>query len=396
MSLRLLYAYNGPGNIIKTYEHWKRHDFDSTATSTTYSSEVFDYCQEIGAEVYIISTYPEKKLFRDGNFTLEHRPKLLRNSGSLGQNFSMIIYGLSLLVTAVRFRADIAIIVSTSTFPFMLFLFRWFGIKVISEFHCMLWPVGFQPTQFSFRRLLNKWFWRYGANAMLCISPECAKQVEQLAGNTNGPLLQFRSQFRKEYFQQFPEPPPHEQRPFGIIFTGRVEKDKGVFDILDMAERLEQKYPKQFCWIICGQGSALDKLHKSLQQRNLNDIVNLTGWIMPKQFPDMYARSHVAIVPTTSQFAEGLPKAAAEAVLAGRPVITNSAVPVEIMKSACLEAITDDIDSYIRVIEQIAQDKQLYEQKRAACLEVAHPFFERSQSINAALRKSIELITHHA
>jgi glycosyltransferase involved in cell wall biosynthesis len=210
------------------------------------------------------------------------------------------------------------------------------------------------------------------------------------------PLLQFRFQFRKEYFQQFPEPPPHEQRPFGIIFTGRIEKSKGVFDILDMAERLEQKYPKQFCWTICGQGSALDKLRESVQQRNLAHIVNLPGWIMPEQFPDVYARSHVAIVPTTSQFGEGLAKTAVESVLAGRPVITNQVVSaLEILRSACLEAVTDDIDSYVRVIEQLAQDKQLYEQKRATCPKVTHPFLDSSQNINAALRKSIELLTYH-
>jgi glycogen synthase len=397
MSLRLLHAYNGPANIIGTYERWKNHEPDPTVASITSTEEILDYCQEVGAEMYMISTHPEKKLVRDGAFTLEHRPKPLRNAGGIGYHLSKILYGLSLLVTAVRFRTDIAIIVSTCTHPFVLLLFRFFGIKVIPELHCVLWPAGFPPKRFRFIRWLNKWFWRYGANAALCVSPECVRQVKQLTINSHVPLLQFRFQFRKEYFQQFPEPPPHEQRPFGIIFTGRIEKYKGVFDILDMAERLEQKYSKQFCWTICGQGSALDKLRKSVQQRNLAHIVKLLGWITPEQFPDVYARSHVAIVPTTSQFVEGLAKAAVEPVLAGRPVITSSVVPaLEILRPACLEAVTDDIDSYVRVIEQIAQDKQLYEQKRAACLEVTHPFFDRSQSINAALRKSIELLTHHA
>jgi glycosyltransferase involved in cell wall biosynthesis len=217
--------------------------------------------------------------------------------------------------------------------------------------------------------------------------------VEQLAGSTHGPLLQYRPQFHEGFFQKFPEPPPHEQRPFGIIFTGRVERNKGVFDILDMAEHLEQKYPKQFFWTICGQGNALDKLRESARQRNLVHIVNMPGWLMPEHYFEVYARSHIAIVPTTSKFAEGLAKAAVEAALAGRPVITNPVVPaLEVMRSACIEAVTDDVDSYVRVIEEIAENKELYEQKRAACPKATREFFDRSQGLNAALRKSIALV----
>jgi glycosyltransferase involved in cell wall biosynthesis len=395
MSLRLFYAEDGPGNIIRAYEQWKGRE-PSTEVSMTFSGQVEDYCQETGAEIYMTSTHPEKKLVREGAFTLEHRPKPLRNAGALGYHFSQFFYGVSLLVTALRFRADIAIIDLTCTYPFMLFLFRCFRIKVLSVLHCTLWPSGFPPKKrvARFIQWLNKWFWRYGANATLCVSPECARQVKQLAGNTHGPLLQFYPQYSEEYIQQFPEPPPHEQRPFGILFTGRIERNKGVFDILDMAEHLEQKHPSQFSWTICGGwGSALDELRESAQQRNLVHIVNIPERLMPSQFFDLYARSHVAIVPTTSQFEEGLAMAAVESALVGRPVITNSVVPaLEIIRPACIEAVTEDVDSYVRAIEQLAENKQLYEQKRAAGPKVTRQFLDRSYGLTAVLRESIALV----
>ena len=47
---------------------------------------------------------------------------------------------------------------------------------------------------------------------------------------------------------------------------------------------------------------------------------------------------------------------AAEAILVGRPVITNSVVPaLEVLRPACVEARTNDVDSYVAAILKLSR-----------------------------------------
>ena len=77
---------------------------------------------------------------------------------------------------------------------------------------------------------------------------------------------------------------------------------------------------------------------------------------------------------------------AAEAALAGRPVITSPVVPaLEVLRPACSEAVTDDPESYVTAIRRLLDDAALYERLRAACPAAAAPFLDRSLGLAAVL-----------
>ena len=79
---------------------------------------------------------------------------------------------------------------------------------------------------------------------------------------------------------------------------------------------------------------------------------------------------------------------AAEAVLAGRPVITNSVVPaLEVLKPACIEARTDDVDSYVSSILRLIDDPDQYENICKACRDLQEQFYDREQGLAAVLTK---------
>ena len=93
-----------------------------------------------------------------------------------------VFYGLGLLATAVRFRANLAVIDSGTTHYFVTTLFRLAGIRVVPVLHNSIWPNGFPPTR-SIPRLicwLDSLFYRHVAMAVIGVSPECTRQVEQL------------------------------------------------------------------------------------------------------------------------------------------------------------------------------------------------------------------------
>jgi glycosyltransferase involved in cell wall biosynthesis len=231
-------------------------------------------------------------------------------------------------------------------------------------------------------------FFRYAPLGIIGVSPECIRQVEQLTKGKHQPIYQIRAQFRREYFRVISAPPPHNQPPFRIMFMGRITRDKGVFDILEMARRVEAQRKGRVRWEIHGVGPDLDELRRLQGELGLKETVFIYGWTSPQDGQNVYARSHVSIVPTRSNFCEGLPMAAIESVLAGRPIITSPVNPaLEVLRPACVEAQTDDIASYVRAILGLIDDPDQYETLCKACSPLQEQFYDPEQGLNAALKK---------
>ncbi len=204
MSFRIFHTA-GPGGVIQAHEHWKRKDECPTEVAITNSSQFEQFCQDIGATGYIIGYHPDRRILHDGAVTLEQRPKPLPGARGPMYHLAEILYGLSLLVTAVRFRANLAVIDSGTTHYFVTSLFRLMGIRVVPLLHNSIWPDGFPPTRPIPRlvRWLDSLFYRYVATAVVGVSPVCVRQVEQLTSGRHPPLYQMRYQFSPDHFRKF-------------------------------------------------------------------------------------------------------------------------------------------------------------------------------------------------
>ena len=373
MGYRVFYAA-GPGNVIQSHKHWMRGEDDPGQLSITFSSQFEQFCRNAGAEAYIVSYFGKKELFREGLFTLEHRPKPTPSATGMRYHIAEILYGLGLFATAVRFRANVALLDSGSTHYFVMSLFRLAGIQVVTVLHNTLWPRGFPPTRPVGRLIarLDSLFFRWASTATIGVSPECIRQVHQLTRGRQNRLYEFRAQFRPEYFESIPAPPAHDQRPFRIMYVGRINRDKGVFDILEMAQKIEALAPGRVRWEVCGSGPDLEELRRQHLAMGLESIVLIRGWVSLQDMRDVFSRSHMSIVPTRSRFSEGLAMTAAEAILAGRPVITNPIVPaLEVLRPACIEARSDDVDSYVEAILKLIDDPDQYRALCEACPNLA-------------------------
>ena len=293
-------------------------------------------------------------------------------------------------------RADVALVDSGSTHYFVLALFRIFGIRVVPILHNALWPNGFPPTKPSARLLLKLdacLFWRRVPSAVIGVSPVCQRQVEQLGDAARYQILQTMAQFDPAYFSRIPRPPAHAQRPFRIIFVGRIVREKGVFDLLEIAHGLEAEHPGLVRWYVCGAGDEFSALQQRHRELSLEGVVELLGWVSPEAQIQVYARSHASIVPTRSSCSEGMAMTAVEAILAGRPLITSAVVPaLEVLRDASVEANTDDLESYRAAVLSLAIDRELYEQRRAACGEYARQLYDRSRGLTAVLRKAFSTL----
>src|SRR5262249_28775718 len=152
---------------------------------------------------------------------------------------------------------------------------------------------------------------------------------------------------------------------------------KGVFDLLEIARKIEDSHPNLVRWEVCGRGRDFDELVERHRQLGLCDVVRIRGWTSLGELRDVYRRSHASIVPTRSSFSEGLAMTAAEAILAGRPLITNPVVPaLEILRPACVEAKTNDVESHLEAVLKLASDAELYDRLTKACHGLRSQFYD--------------------
>ena len=379
----------GPGDAISAHNCWKKGIHDPSEVSITFSSQIEQYASDVKAALYIVCYHDRADLLEDGNFRIEHLPKPWPKASGISYYLRELFYGLKLLRRAVRFRADVAILDSGCTLYFWQAIFALVGIKVVPVLHNSLWPNGFRPNRPSTRILdsLDRLFWRYTPLASLCVSPTCSRQVIELAGEDCRPLLQIRAQFVPDYFKQIPPAPPHERKPFQIMFIGRVTEGKGVFDIVEMARQIEHRAPNRVQWVICGTGADLEELKRRVTAQGLEHAIKINGWTSLDDLAGIYAQSHCSIVPTRSTFVEGLAMTAAEAVLAGRPIITNPVVPaLELLAPAAVAAETNNPDSYVEQILKLIDDPAWYQSMVRACPEVAAPFLDRRYGLTHVLK----------
>jgi glycogen(starch) synthase len=387
-----LFSALGPGDIVSAYRAQVDGRPFTSVTSITFSGQLLELCRARDLQLLAISYNPRRDQLSHDQVRLENRPHWLEQSGGVKYHFSRVAYAFYLAWRARIFGADLAIIDSGTAHYFALAAFRLVRVPVAVNFHNTIWPNGFEPHGRLTRltRKLDGWFFRWVAAATSGVSPECGRQVQALAGRPL-PFFEYRAQFLTAGFHALDK--ETERNPFRVIFVGRAERSKGVLDIAAMAQSLRARSSVPVTFDVCGDGSALAELRQIVAQKGLQDIVRIHGQLNRPDLLKVYRETHAVIVPTRSDFCEGLPLVCAEAVLSGLPIITSrlsNAIPV--LGPALVEAEPDNVNSFVEAIIALAEDHATYDRLRAACPLAARQFIDRDQSYPAAIDRLISCV----
>ncbi|MEQ8757977.1 MAG: glycosyltransferase [Coleofasciculus sp. G1-WW12-02] len=390
--LRVLYAA-GPGNVIGTYNYWVKGEEDPSQVSVTWSGQFYDVCRDLDAQAYIISSCNDRKLLHDGQFKIEHRPIPMRKASGLLYHLGQLWYGLGVIASAVRFRANVAVVADGTTHWFILSLLPSLGVQVVPSLQCVLWrKYGSRSKSEDLMLRLSRHLFTKDCFAILSMSNDISEQVVQTTTGQHRPIVQYLPIYRRMQFARLDEPDKN-RSPFRVMFAGRIERDKGVFDLLEVAKRFAAESRKDIIFDVCGKGSALESLRLSAKEAGVDSSFVCHGHCKKNQMHEMFNRAHVIIVPTKTDFVEGFNQVVVEGVLSGRPVVTSAVCPaLSYVRDAVVEVPPDDIKGYGDALLELCDDREFYEQKRLGCLAVQEQFYDSSLGWGAALKSLLVTI----
>jgi len=102
-----------------------------------------------------------------------------------------------------------------------------------------------------------------------------------------------------------------------ILFLARMEKEKGIFELIDSFQLLSQKIPN-IELILAGKGTAYDAV---VEYVGSSKSITFVGHIEGEAKAEIFRQSDIYCLPS---YSEGLPVSVLEAMAFGLPIITTS------------------------------------------------------------------------
>jgi glycogen synthase len=386
---RILFL-DGCGDLIGAYRHWRAGEPDPNQTDATFSGQFFDIATRIGAHVRAIAWPGDQSRVEEGRFVIEHRRRPFPSARGAAYHVAQVLWAADIASVAIRAGVDV-IVMQDGPYRWLLAPLRALGVHLVAVVHNTLWPACHPPVSLGKRALATAegWFFRRVSDATLAVSPECERQVRTAAiGRPRGSVAQFRPTYDGP-LAAAPRSTP--ATPFRVLYAGRLERDKGVFDLLEVAARLEASRPGGFRWTICGGGSAEREFATAAQARGLASIVTLRGRLRRPELSAEFAGCDSVFVPTTAGFPEGLNRAAVEAALSGRPVVISKTAPAaEILGPAAVVVAPGDIEAYAAALRLLADDAALYGSSCEAAVRASAALLDPNMSLQTVLGRVLD------
>lgn len=391
-NMRLVYLM-GSGDGLTTFQHWVKGEDDPNVAHVTFSSQFLDICSEVCATALVISSHSRAGRAEHGSIAVEHRPELsLDGFRGLAYQRQKRVVANAVRAMIRSFRPDL--VFTQADLPaYLLTPLARSGVKIIPVLHTRLWAESGRRTLVQ---RMDTWlegrFFRTRAEAIMCVSDAIRGQVHVASGGRARPIIDFLPSFRREFFDpMYGVAPP--RTPFTLVFIGRIEASKGVFDLVEIARLIRSRHHSDVRIEVCGTGSDLEEFKRRIDMASLESIVQVHGWCGHSKIRDIYRRSHAVIVPTRSECPEGFNMVVVEAVLAGKPVISSSVCPaIRYVQPAVAEARPDDVDGYAEAVSDMVRNRERYSRLREACMSAREPFLDGELGFSTALRRVLSCV----
>ncbi|NES24377.1 MAG: glycosyltransferase family 4 protein [Symploca sp. SIO3E6] len=103
-----------------------------------------------------------------------------------------------------------------------------------------------------------------------------------------------------------------------LLFVGRLVPYKGADMLIEAVNQLEGSIQEKISLTIVGDGSERNTLEQQVQQANLGEIVNFTGWVPQQETIKYYSSADIFCFPSIREFGGAV---VLEAMASGLPCI---------------------------------------------------------------------------
>ncbi|MBY0422105.1 MAG: glycosyltransferase, partial [Parvularculaceae bacterium] len=235
----------GPGDVYGTFQHWRENRLDPRVPTVAYSTMFYEFCAQVGAEAQILTSTVAGEP-PDSAFRFDHVDWTPWRS-DLGTRARRLRSAARCVVLLGEFKPHV-IVVASDMEPLYVGMLGCVGAPVVLSMHNTFWPMGAAPHSFKSRikrRILRAAY--SNVRAAICTSAECERQ---LRATQDGRELQT--------FVHAPQPVAlRDQSPGGpprrLAYAGRIEPEKGVFDLLRSFDDIAGDFPETEL-VFCGEG----------------------------------------------------------------------------------------------------------------------------------------------
>lgn len=357
-ALRVAYVA-GPGDAVGTFRHWALGEQDPRVPVVTYSSMFYELIGKLGAKALILTEPAGLPATPDARFEFVVTPRL-RPVGFFAWHLANFRFSRLVLQQIARHRPHV-VVVGTDA-PIWVFRGLSRRVKVVLTAHNTFWPMGRRSGSLKSRVkefIIRKSLVRVASG--VCTSQECARQVAALLGGAERLFVEI-PQVASAYHAA-------EHRAGNLsklLFLGRIEENKGVFDLLTAFEALAAEFGSLHL-DFAGSGAAEAELRHRIAGSAVQNRVRFLGQLSAEGVHAALEHADVLVCPTRSSFNEGLALVVIEAAVHGVPSVLSSVVPAkDLMAGACVEFPADDVAGLTTALRRMAAEPEVYATLRRA------------------------------
>lgn len=391
---RKLGYLSGPVDARKIYDSLV-HKKHTELFGTSYLRHLMQVCEDEDRDAVIVTTHGDERYdIQLGRFTILNRPP--PSGRSLQYHLAQVRWTYEILREIEAHSVAITVMTAAQHYWLVTPPFRKRGMRFINSYHCSVRALThnkLSPHEI-FIRLTSRLHLSHGDTTMV-ISSTIAHELSKEPGAHTRDILQLIPDYNREVFADFSPPKIAcgKQAVVQVMYAGRITRNKGVFDILTVAEDLASREGPEIHFHLHGEGDAFELLQKNVDASPHGYLIHLYGFTSGLDLKNHYANADIVMVPTRSDFEEGFAKSVAEGVLALRPVVTSIACPsFHLLSNACVEASVDEPRSYADAIWRLANDPDLASAKVKGAHKLRDIFFDPPERYDRQLKRAIESI----
>ena len=382
-SVRVTYVEYA-GDVIGSVRSWLARKDDPTEVSLTFSGQFLDAYKDHAVQLVVPSDVSAQARF-DRIEVFHTRVPFFLGSSGIRWHVGQVLHAFNIIRRALAFGTT-ELFVSSFTYLFLLAPLALLGTRIVVIFRtCPRHPDRQPRGVHKLLYRLNIAFMTACCVRVLAHEPRATALLAADAPRLKPRIIGFLPSFRADAFARH-EPPPLAP-PFRLLFVGRLTREKGIYDLVEMTRLLRDEYGIDCVCDVCGDGPERKGLCGRIDKGRLAGCFCIHGKCDATRMHEFYASAHICIVPTRSECGEGFNMVVAEAVLHQTPVVSSRGCPsVELVAEAVLLAEPDNPNDYASRVASICRDSALYRRLIHAAGRYRDCLLDESRSFKSALR----------